>query len=150
MEAIFSLLFKYRPILFQQGEIRFAASWPAMLAIGVAVLVAALAVLSYVRPRGRATSLDRTVMAALKVAALGVLLLCLFQPTLVLTSTVEQRNFVGVLVDDSRSMTLPGEGEDPRSQFVTERFGPEGSELLERLEERFALRFFRWQSRKDG
>jgi len=85
-------------------------------------------------------------MAALKASTLAVLLFCLFQPTLVLTSTVEQRNFVGVLIDDSRSMTLPGDGEEPRSQFVTERFGPEGSDLLERLEERFALRFFRFSS----
>ncbi|HSR40761.1 MAG TPA: hypothetical protein VLL48_01280, partial [Longimicrobiales bacterium] len=146
MDAILTFLFKYRPILFQQGDIRFATPWPILVALGVAAVVAAVAVATYARPRGKAGPLDRTVMAALKVGALGVLLVCLFQPTLVLTSTVDQRNFVGVLVDDSRSMTLPGEDGRPRSAFVAERFGEEGSDLLDQLEERFAVRYFRFGS----
>src|SRR5690606_25574642 len=93
--------------------------------------------------RGRTSPADRTVLATLRVAGLGVLTFCLLQPTLVLSSAVEQRNFVGIVIDDSRSMALAGEGEAPRSDFAVETFGA-GSPLVEALGERFALRYFRF------
>ena len=79
----------------------------------------------------------------------AVLLFALLRPTLVNTSTVPQRTFVGVLLDDSRSMTLPGEGGLPRSAFIEEAFHPEAGPLLRALEEKFAVRFFRYSSSAD-
>jgi uncharacterized membrane protein len=105
-----------------------------------------LAVASYARPRGKAGTWDRVVMGGLRVGAFGVLLLALLQPTLVLSSTVPQRNFVAVLLDDSRSMTLPGKDGRPRSDFVAEQFDAETGTLLRELAERFAVRFFRFSS----
>ncbi len=146
MEQVFQFLFKYRPALFQEGDVALRAPWPALwIALGVAVL-GAVAVATYARPRGRARPLDRGVMAGLRVTALCVLGVCLLRPSLVLTSVVPQRNFVAVLVDDSRSMTLPGEDGRPRDDFVKESFGPEGSPLLKGLSDRFAVRFFRFSS----
>jgi uncharacterized membrane protein len=146
MESIFTFLFKYRPLLFQEGDFAFAAPWPVLAVLLVAGAAAAAAVATYAPPRGKAGPVDRTVMAVLRVAALGVLLFALFQPTLVLTSTVPQRNFVGILVDDSRSMTLTGEDGRPRSSFVDDHFGPDGSDLLDQLEERFAVRYYRFSA----
>lgn len=143
MERIFEALFKFRPLLFQEGDLTFATPWPmALLVLGAAV-VAILAVATYGTARGRASAGDRTVLATLRLAALGILTFCLMQPTLILSSTVAQRNFVGILVDDSRSMTLPGEDGRPRSVAATETFGAE-SDLVAELSERFALRFFRF------
>ena len=143
MEQLFTFLFKYRPILFQEGDLTLAAPWPVLTVLGVGGVIATVAVLSYARPRGRATKGERAVMAGLRVGLLSVLLVCLLQPTLVLTSVVPQRNFVGVLLDDSRSMTLPDEDGEPRTGFVQEALGPEG-ELLAGLQERFAVRLFRF------
>ena len=154
MEAIFELLFKYRPVLFREGDVTFTAPWPLGLTLALGGLVALAAVGSYVlagRGRGGADGLgrrDRLLLGALRAGALGVLLVCLLRPTLVLTSVVPQRNFVGVLVDDSRSMALAGEDGEPRSAFVADAFGsgvdgPEGA-LLAELRERFAVRFFRF------
>ncbi|NIU32179.1 MAG: hypothetical protein GWN82_16140, partial [Gemmatimonadetes bacterium] len=67
---------------------------------------------------------DRGVMAGLRVALLGLLVFCLMQPTLVLSTVVPQQNFVGVLVDDSRSMSLENEDGTVRSDFVAEAFTP--------------------------
>jgi hypothetical protein len=55
---------------------------------------------------------------------------------------VPQENFLGILFDDSRSMQIADDGEVSRSSFLYEHFGPEGSELLDALSDRFKLRFF--------
>ena len=143
MGGLFEALFKYRWLLFGEGDLTFSTPWPMALLLIGAVLVAAFAVATYGSARGRSSAGDRTVLATLRLAALGVLTFCLMQPTLILSSTVPQRNFVGILVDDSRSMTLPGEDGRARSDFVTETFGAD-SELIEALSERFALRYFRF------
>lgn len=153
MDGLFELLFKYRPLLFEQGELGFAAPSSIRLWLGVAGLVAASAVATYTIARGRSTVTDRGIMAALRVALLGVIVLCLMQPTLILSTVVPQQNFVGVLVDDSRSMTLENEDGTPRNIFVADAFTPGESELLAQLSERFVLRFFRFSdatSRIDG
>lgn len=143
MGAIFEALFKYRWLLFGEGDLTFATPWPILLLLVGAAAVAAFAVATYGSARGRSSAGDRTVLATLRLAALGVLTFCLMQPTLILSSTVPQRNFVGILVDDSRSMTLPGEDGRARSDFVAETFGAD-SDLVEALSERFALRYFRF------
>src|SRR5690606_19653917 len=55
-----------------------------------------------------------------------------------------QQNFVGILIDDSRSMSLTDPGGVPRGDFVSASFGPEQGELAEALPERFVLRYFRF------
>jgi uncharacterized membrane protein len=149
MESIFTFFFKYRPLLFREGDLVFRAPWPLLLILGVTLGGVALAVAGYIKPRGKAGPWDRALMGALRVGAFGVLLLALLQPTLVLTSTVPQRNFVGVLLDDSRSMTLPGADGRPRADFIAEQFGTEKGDLLRELEERFAVRYFRFSSSTD-
>jgi uncharacterized membrane protein len=149
MESLFTFLFKYRPLLFQEGEVVLRSGWPLLLLLGVLGVGVVVAVASYGRARGRAGRRGRLVLGALRVGAFAVLFLALLRPTLVLTSTVPQRNFVAVLVDDSRSMTLPGQDGRPRSTFVQEQLGSESAALLRGLEERFAVRFFRFSSSTD-
>jgi len=144
MEPIFSFLFKYRPLLFQAGDVRLMAPWPLLVTLLVVGAVAAIGILTYTRTPGRATGVERGAMVALRLAALGVLLLCLFQPTLVVTSVVPQRNFVGVLIDDSRSMNLADEDGRSRADWLRETLDADQSRLLLDLSERFTLRFFRF------
>ena len=144
MEATFEFLFKYRPLLFQEGDFTFASPWPALLILGGVALVAIPALVTYGAARGNSQRTDRAVMAALRLGLVAVLVFILFQPTLVLTSVVPQRNFVGILIDDSQSMRITDEDGVARSDFVQRTFGSEGSELLTALSEKFALRFFRF------
>ncbi len=149
MESIFAFLFKYRPLLFREGDIVLRTTWPVLLLVLVALAAIALAAASYARSRGKADTRDRVIMAALRVGAFAVLFFVLLRPTLALTSTVPQRNFLGVLVDDSRSMTLPGTDGEPRRAFVDEELDPENGDLLKELEDRFAVRYFRFSSTAD-
>src|SRR5215212_2551794 len=146
-ERVFQALFSYRPIVFQQGDFRFDLT-PASLAATVLVAaVVAGAVLTYRRVRvneGRVR--DRIILTTLRVAALAVVLFCLFRPTLVVRAAVTQQNVVAVLLDDSRSMQIPDEAGKPRAEFVRSQFGASDSPLLKSLADRFLVREFHFSS----
>jgi uncharacterized membrane protein len=140
-ESIFTFLFKYRPIIFEEGRLVFEVPLPALaLALG-AGLVAAVAAITYVRVGGKASPRDRAVLAGLRLAALAVLLFCLFRPTLILSTVVPQQNYVGVLIDDSRSMRIADRGDITRSVTVQQAFATDGA-VVRGLADRFQLRWF--------
>ena len=117
---MFEFFFKYRPLVFEQGEFAFGAPDSVRLWLAVAGLLGIAAAATYTLARGKSGTVDRSVMAAGRVGLLGVLLFCLMQPMLVLSTVVPQQNFVGVLLDDSRSMQLTDE--DGRLDSTARRF----------------------------
>ena len=148
-ESLFEFFFKYRPLIFQQGDFALRASWLGFLAIAVAGGAVFVTLRTYAQVRGNSQPLDRTILTALRIAALSVLVFCLIRPVLVLSSVVPQENFLGVLIDDSRSMQIADIDETPRHAFVDSTFGDAESELLTALSDRFALRFFSFSSQTD-
>lgn len=152
MSSLFEFLFKYRPVLFQEGELSFLSPWPVTMVAAAAVLLGVPAVLTYALARGRSRRLDRWVLGGLRAALFLVLFFIVMQPALVLTSVVPQRNFLAVLVDDSRSMTIDDRDGTSRAAKAAALLDPEG-DLVGALEERFALRYFRFSAsagRVDG
>ena len=144
MDTVFAFLFKYRLLLFQEGEFTFASSWSALLILGGVAVITMPALFTYGAARGDSRRFDRGVMATLRLALVAILVFILFQPTLILTAVVPQRNFVGILIDDSESMRIRDQSGVARSDFVQSTFGAEGGELLTALEEKFVLRYFRF------
>ena len=145
-ESLFEFFFKYRPLIFEQGDFALRASWLGYLALGVAGVAAFLTLRTYAGVRGNSRPVDRTVLTAIRVAALAVLCFCLLRPVLVLSSVVPQENFLGIIIDDTRSMQIADTDETPRLDFVQASFGNPESELLSALADRFALRFFSFTS----
>src|SRR5207302_2958824 len=95
-----------------------------VLIVVVAALAVAIAALWTNRGLSAAErTRDRVILIGLRMAALAVLLLCLFRPTLVLKAAVPQQNFLGVLVDDSRSMSIADSNGEPRSAFIQQQLG---------------------------
>jgi uncharacterized membrane protein len=144
---VFDFLFKYSSYVYQQGELVFAAGWPARIAALVLAGAAVPLVLGYFRVRGKSTGVDRGVLTTLRIAILATVLVLLLQPSLVVETAVPQENFVGIVIDDSRSMRITdygGEGVSARSDFVAETFGDPAGDLMSALGERFKLRFFRF------
>ena len=78
-----------------------------------------------------------------------MLAFCLLRPVLVLSSVVPQQNFLGVLIDDSRSMQIADRDETARLQFVEDQLATTDGELRSALNERFSLRFFGFSSETD-
>jgi uncharacterized membrane protein len=144
-DTLFQALFSYRPIVFQQGEFRFNVTMGSVVAAVLAAAVIAVAVVTYRRVSasdGRVR--DRVVLTALRIAALGIVVFCLFRPTLIVRAAVPQQNVLAVLVDDSRSMQIPDWNGRTRAEFVREQFGD--STVMRALSDRFLVRMFRFSS----
>ena len=146
LSAVFQFLFKYRATEFANGRIAFGAPFSVIVLLLAAAAIGVPAVLSYAGVRGKSTPRDRWVLGALRVSALLVLIACLFRPMLLLSAAVPQRNYVGVLVDDSRSMRIADRDGKARSDWVEHAFGGPDSALLKALRERFIVRLFRFSS----
>src|SRR5947207_15443045 len=146
LDGLFQFLFKYRPTEFANGDLAFGAPFSVVVLLLAAAAIGIPAVLSYAGVRGRATRRDRFVLGALRVAALAVLVVCLFRPMLLLSAAVPQRNYVGVLIDDSRSMRIADRDGKPRSDWIKQEFGTADSALLKALKQKFTVRLFRFSS----
>ena len=145
MSGVFEFLFKYRPVLYQEGDFTFLSPWPLGTMAIIAAVLAVPAVLTYARARGKSRAADRWVLAAVRGAVFILLFFIVMQPGLVLTSVVPQRNFLAVLVDDSRSMTIDDRDGSSRAEKAAGLLDPEG-DLVDALNEDFAIRYFRFSS----
>jgi hypothetical protein len=148
-ESLFEFFFKYRPLLFQQGDFALRASWLGLFIVAAAGVAVLVTLRTYSQVRGNSQPFDRTILTVVRIAALIVLVFLLLRPVLVLSSVVPQENFLGVLIDDSRSMQIADTDETPRKAFVESNFGDSESMLLTALADRFALRFFSFSSDTD-
>jgi len=148
MGTLFSFFFKYSPYIFRQGEFRLASSSPIYIAASVAAAAALVTILTYRSAPGDASRLDRAVLIGLRLCLVAVVLFCLFRPVLILRAAVPQQNFLGILLDDSRSMRVADENGKARSEFVAGTFGPD-SPVMKALASHYALRFFRFSSSAD-
>jgi uncharacterized membrane protein len=145
-ESLFQLLFAYRPVVFSQGDLRFAAWSGSYVALLIAVVAGIVAVLTYRTVGTRVKTRDRVVLAGLRVALISLVAVCLFRPVLVVKAAVEQQNFIGVLLDDSRSMQIADHDATPRASFVKQEFGSAERGMLKTLSDRFMVRSFRFST----
>lgn len=144
-DSLFQLLFDYRVQVFRDGNFRFAP--PAGTPIAATVVVAAVAVafVSYRVLRSRVEWRQRAVLGLLRLAALAIVLFCIFRPVLVVRAAVAQQNVVGILIDDSRSMQLSDEN-GTRAELIRRTFGNPDSPIMKALSDRFLVRTFRFSS----
>jgi uncharacterized membrane protein len=145
LQSVFEFLFKYRPVVFEKGRLALATPWPLSFLLLAGAVIALLAILAYSRAKAKSRN-DRFILAGLRVAALALLLFCLARPMLLIPTVIPQRNFLGVLVDDSRSMQIADRDGVPRGDFVQRNFAGPDSALRAALAERFMLRFFRFSA----
>ncbi len=144
-ESIFTLLFRYRPALFDQGELVWLAGGTLLLVVALlALLGVAAAVAGYRRYRHKLGSRRIAALTALRAATLLVAGLILLRPALRVSTVIPGENFLAILVDDSRSMSLPGAGDASRGDQATSALIDPTSDVVQRLSERFTLRYFRF------
>jgi uncharacterized membrane protein len=146
LDSLFQLLFQYRPVVFSQGELRFAAWSGSYVAALVAVAAVAVTVATYRTTGRKLRPRDRVVLTGLRVALLTLVVLCLFRPVLIVKAAVPQQNFVAVLLDDSRSMQIADQDKQPRGAFLRQEFGAPDRGMLGNLSQRFMVRTFRFSS----
>ena len=146
LDAIFRLLFNYRPVVFQQGDFRLAPTTGSYVAAALVAAIVLITILTYRSARAKSETRHRVVLTALRLAALLLVLFCLFRPVLVVKAAVPQQNFLGILIDDSRSMQIADVNGQARSAFVKQNLmGPEAT-TLKALSNRFVLRNFKFSA----
>ena len=143
MEALFELLFKYRPVVFERGSLAFDWPVPWVALVLLALVAAVVAIWFYRAGQSTLTARDKAVLGGLRVAAILIVATCLARPILAVSRAIEQRNVVGIVVDDSRSMRIADHSDLPRGKFAHQVFGSPDSALFKALAEKFQLRFFR-------
>jgi uncharacterized membrane protein len=149
MSGAFQFLFKYPLLVFEQGHFSFALSRSLIVAVAVAALAAIAALITYRGAWSSERPRDRVVLIALRLGIVAAVIFCLARPILVLKAAVPQQNFLGILLDDSRSMTIADTSGQPRTDFVQQQLALPDSALLNALSQRFVLRFFRFSSSAD-
>jgi uncharacterized membrane protein len=149
MGWLFKFFFKYPALVFEQGDFTFAASRTTTIALAAIAALAIAALITYRGITSEGHPRDRALLVSLRLAIVALLLFCLFRPSLILKAAVPQQNFLGVLVDDSRSMTIADRDGQPRTEFVQQQLSQPDSPLLNALSQRFVLRFFRFSSSAD-
>jgi hypothetical protein len=138
LDSVFELLFKYPARTFASGTLRFSPSWVFLAIAGVLLIAVVPGLWRYWGERsGRARWLVVT-----RALLLLLTVFCLARPMLLLRTVVPQESFVGVLVDDSRSMTIADAPDVARGAAVMRLLGPEGEDLLGALGQRFKVRLF--------
>ena len=138
LDSLFKFFFELSPVVFSQGVFRFAASTGSYIAAAAVAVAAGLAVYAYRTGHGRTS--QRVALAAIRLAILAIIVVCMFRPLLVVKAAVPQQNFLGVLLDDSRSMQIADLDGQPRSSYVKGEFGANDRGLLKALSERFTIR----------
>ena len=146
LESLFRLLFNYRPVVFQQGEFRLVPSTGSYVAAVLVAVAIAATFLTYRAARSKADARHRIVLAVMRTAVLVLVLFCLFRPVLVVKAAVPQQNFLGILIDDSRSMQIADQNAAPRAAFAKQQFATPDAPLLKALSDRFVLRTFRFSN----
>lgn len=144
-ESLFTFLFKYPLLVFEQGTFVFWATRSMWLVAALTAAAGLYALWTY-RSLAHLAGRGRSTLIAVRMALLLLVVFALLRPTLQLKVAVPQQNFVGILLDDSRSMQVADYDGQPRATFVTEELGRADAPLLTSLGERFSLRVFRFSS----
>ncbi|MFQ5568740.1 MAG: hypothetical protein ACE5G0_03635 [Rhodothermales bacterium] len=140
---MFERLFKFDPLQFAEGDIGFQAG-QAFFVFGVLLLFLLVGFCIVYAVTNIYTS-DRTRAISLGIRIPALLLLCLplFEPVLITPDVVPDENFVAVLVDASESMTIPDGvlGETRRDDVQQILFG-EDERIIAELEALFKVRYY--------
>ena len=144
MDALFEFLFKFRPVVFEKGRLAFDAGPVTYAAVLIGLALAIVALFTYTRVRPRGGPRERLILGAMRVAVIALVIFCVLRPVLVVSEAVPQRNVVGVLVDDSRSMRIADLDGATRADIIKGLLGSKDSSLFAALAEKFVVRLFRF------
>ncbi len=111
---MFEFLFKYPVTVYQKGEIVLLGRWPVWALFVVLLLVSAGLGYLLWRRRGQLApglfGLRPAAVWLFQVSTAALLLLLLWHPAISVATLRPQQNVVAVLMDDSRSMSIPDAG----------------------------------------
>lgn len=141
--TMFEQLFKFTRINFAEGQLGLQAG-NLVFVLGIILVILAVGfVVVYFITNLYTSNRDKAVSLGLRIPALLLLFLPLFEPVLVMPDVVPDENFVAVLVDVSESMNIPdGHFGESRSDDIRYLLGDEGGQIIQKLGEIFKTRLY--------
>jgi len=142
MAGIVEFLFGHTAEVWTEGNFALQAPLGRLAIAGAVVLLICLVLILYRRTTAPADLRLKTILILLRSMALIILLLCLLQPIVTVSSPRARDSYVGILIDSSRSMSLRDvEQSLSRGEKAMDLlYGKDG--LIERLQTNFTLRIF--------
>lgn len=145
MDRLFESLFKYRFLLFREGDLTFDSPVSAWWLLPALALAGGAAFRVYRRrSSGRQTGGRRELLIVLRALSLILLLVLLFRPSLRVSTHLPRKSRIALLIDGSRSMTLPHDSGRSRWEAALGWLDPGSGSIVADLEERFQLQTFRF------
>ena len=139
MDQVVSFLFKYSTALLSKGQFGFTSRPSILLFAAIACALGLLAYFLYSSRAARVTAGWRIALIALRCLIVLAIMFCIMRPVVVIPSVVPQSSYVLLLVDDSKSMSLPGDAKQTRLEQEKELTNA-GAPFLTALGEKFKLR----------
>jgi uncharacterized membrane protein len=115
LSDLFELLFKYSRATFEQGQLVFASGWPIWLLVAASLAAMLGVVYSLLQRRDSLTMGKLISLAGIQAAMVTLVLVLLWQPSLLSERLRAEDNAVALLLDTSASMSY-GEAEESRLQ----------------------------------
>jgi len=131
------------------NNIQLSQSFPIWVAVIILIISFAIVIFSYYRTDKPLNRRSRYILIALRILAIGVILFCLLDPTVVMKEETIRKSNVLVLVDDSQSMSLADSGEkttriDDVKNVLTSKDGLKS--IIESLDEHFNTQLYQFSS----
>ncbi|HWN99735.1 MAG TPA: glutamine amidotransferase [Blastocatellia bacterium] len=143
MEQVVSFLFKYNGALFSKSQFGFGGRPSLLIVLMLAALICGLLYFLYATPKLALPPKWRAALIAIRLALLVVIVLCIMRPVIVVPSVLPQSSYVAVLMDDSSSMKLAGDGSGSRLDAVKQLMSS-GDKFYAALADKFKLREFKF------
>lgn len=144
---MFEFLLKYSPVVYSEGEIlfRWLPSLPVL--IGVVVAVVVILWLVYRKTTLALNRVLKVVLMALKVLAILLLCLMVFEPVISVSTVVPQKSSVLILADDSRSMSIRDAAQNrSRGDIVARLLATQTEGFLADLQNNFRLHIYKFNA----
>jgi uncharacterized membrane protein len=151
---MFEFLFKYPSPVFTKGRFVLLSAWPVwLLVVLIALFAALLALLTYRKISTAAPRLRKWriwMLWGIQSAFITLVLLLLWQPAMRVSALTSQQNIIAVVVDTSRSMSIPDSDGKTRESAALNILE---NGLIRDIQKRFQVRLYRLGSnitRVDG
>ncbi|MBT8362017.1 MAG: hypothetical protein KJO32_13790 [Deltaproteobacteria bacterium] len=142
MAGTIEFLFGHMADVWSTGSFAFQAPLGRFAILGVAALLILVVLILYRRTTAHTTPGLKTVLILLRSVALVILLLCLLQPVMNMSSVKPRESYIGLLIDSSRSMSIEDMDRSlSRGEAVKNvLYSKDG--LIEKLQKNFTIRIF--------
>jgi uncharacterized membrane protein len=131
------------------NNIQISQSFPIWIAVIILIISFAIVIFSYYRTDKPLSRRYRYALIALRILAIGLILFCLLDPTIIMREETIKKSNILVLVDDSQSMSLTDSGEktariDEVNKALISKDGSKA--IIESLDENFNTQLYQFSS----